>query len=74
MIPRRTTMITELRTTSDQELGATVKAVNRPTATTATTATTAITAPTATNDRDEVPLHKLLKHQVYDEQDLVREV
>ena len=71
MIPRRTTMITELRTTSDQELGATVKAVNRPTATTATTATT---APTATNDRDEVPLHKLLKHQVYDEQDLVREV
>lgn len=68
MIPRRTTMITELRTTSDQELGATVKAVNRPTATTATT------APTATNDRDEVPLHKLLKHQVYDEQDLVREV
>lgn len=71
MIPRRTTMITELRTTSDQELGATVKAVNRPTA---TTATTAPTAPTATNDRDEVPLHKLLKHQVYDEQDLVREV
>ena len=71
MIPRRTTMITELRTTSDQELGATVKAVNRPTATTAITATT---APTATNDRDEVPLHKLLKHQVYDEQDLVREV
>lgn len=65
MIPRRTTMITELRTTSDQELGATVKAVNRP---------TAITATTATNDRDEVPLHKLLKHQVYDEQDLVREV
>ena len=71
MIPRRTTMITELRTTSDQELGATVKAVNRPTA---TTAITAPTAPTATNDRDEVPLHKLLKHQVYDEQDLVREV
>ena len=71
MIPRRTTMITELRTTSDQELGATVKAVNRPTATTAITATTATTA---TNDRDEFPLHKLLKHQVYDEQDLVREV